>query len=138
MRLLGYRIYYYCWKTFLLATFHASRHSNHAPPSNAKQAVRRKENRGHNGQASKAGCATLGPQGQPSARGRAPLRRCAWRRGLACAIANALARLRSALRRAETKPANHRFLAIVATPRVPARLAAGCSGYVSGRAPCVT
>ena len=25
MRLLGYRIYYYCWKTFLLATFHASR-----------------------------------------------------------------------------------------------------------------
>ena len=82
MRLLGYRIYYYCWKTFLLATFHASRHSNHAdhaPPSNAKQAVRRKENRGHNGQASKALLrpATLDPQGQPSARDRAPLRRCA-------------------------------------------------------------
>jgi len=51
MCLLGYRIYYYCWKTFLLATFHASRHSNHAdhaPPSNAKQAIRRKGNRGHN------------------------------------------------------------------------------------------
>ena len=25
MRLLGYRIYYYCWKTFLLTSFHASR-----------------------------------------------------------------------------------------------------------------
>ena len=32
MRLLGYRIYYYCWKTFLLTSFHASRvPRNHAP-----------------------------------------------------------------------------------------------------------
>ena len=64
MRLLGYRIYYYCWKTFLLTSFHASR-------------LPRTMHQARTFERPLKACRFGPSQDQPSARGRAPLRRCA-------------------------------------------------------------